>query len=456
MDRRSPPGALRVTMFVLNDMRLDSRVRREACTLAAEGYDVTVYGVLSDATAAGAREAVDGYVIVRVPMLMHPASEADVPRGGAPRSWGFARRAMASAFVATRPLFGGSIHFLANWQLRWRLWARRVMERVEPSDVWHAHDLNTLPLAIDCAERFGGAVVYDSHEVFTEAGATSQLPAPARALLRRLERRWARRAAAVITVNNSLAEVLRESLDTPDITVVHNCATAPADRLSPLRERIEAVDGERVVLYHGSMTIGRGLESLVAAFADSRLAGVHLAFMGYGPLRPRVQALAKASPASGRIHFLPPVPPAEVTTWVAGCDVAVMPIEPTTLNHRLSSPNKLFEAIAAGVPVVGPDFVEFRRIVHGSDRGSLGDLHASHAPSAIATSIHTILALPPEEYAGVRQRCRAAADARWNWGNEGRQLVGVYARLAASSARVELLRRQLPAGAMFAVTPETD
>jgi glycosyltransferase involved in cell wall biosynthesis len=154
--------------------------------------------------------------------------------------------------------------------------------------------------------------------------------------------------------------------------------------------------------------------------------------MGYGPLRPTIGALADASPAADRIHLLPPVPPAELTTWVAGADVAAMPIEPTTLNHRLSSPNKLFEAIAAGVPVVGPDFVEFRRIVTESPLGPLGVLHPDHEPATIATAIHALTSLPPEELAAYRQRCLRASAARWNWGRETETLVSLYAWIAAS------------------------
>lgn len=434
--------ARRVSMFVINDLRLDSRVRREAASLAAAGYDVTVYGVLSDATAAVPAEAVDGYRIVRVPMLVRPAKEhmagTSVASGTTARSGqpprtgsGLSRRALTAAFVATRPMLGGTLHFLANWQLRWRPWSRRVLAQVEPSGVWHAHDLNTLPLALACADRFGGAVVYDSHELFTEAGATSRLPGVVRAILRRLERGWARRAGAVITVNDSIASVLHERLARDDIRVIRNCAEPPASPSSPLRDRIGAAPGERVVLYHGSVTFGRGLEPLIAAFDDRRLDGLRLVIMGYGPMRSTIEALAASSRASARIHVLPPVPPNELTTWVAGADVAAMPIEPTTMNHRLCSPNKLYEAIAAGVPVVGPRFVEFERVVTDGAYGPLGVLHADHRPTTIASAIHALTSLPDAELAAYRERCRRAATSRWSWGREADALLAAYASVAS-------------------------
>ena len=424
----------RVVMFVLNDMRLDSRVHREAGSLGRAGYDVTVYAVMTRATAHLAREVADGFTIVRVPMLTHPAASGGAPAAGGSRRSRSARAMMASTFVVTRPMFGGALHFLANWQLRWSSWARRVAAMVEPADVWHAHDFNALGLATACARRFGGAVVYDSHEIFTEAGANSALPGPLRAAMRNRERSWARRADTVITVNESVADVLRRQLGM-DVSVVRNCSAPPPAGPSPLRERIGATADDHVVMYHGSVTVGRGIERLITSMSDVRLHGVHLVIMGYGPLRPTIQAMALRSPQHNRIHLLPPVPPADVTDWVAGADVAAMPIEPTTLNHRLSSPNKMFEAIAAGVPVVGPNFPEFRRVVLESRFGPLGRLHADHEPSTIATEIHALLSMDAADRAALRARCRAAAEQRLNWDAEAEHLLNAYSRLALAPAR---------------------
>jgi len=420
----------RVTMFVLNDMRLDSRVRREAEALAAAGWSVTVRAVATDATAHEPRTDVDGYTIIRTPMLMAPV----IGRTPGPESAPIRlhRRVLAAVFAATRYAFGGTFHLAANWRWRWRAWGRRVMENVEPSDVWHAHDLPTLPIALACADRFGGAVVYDSHEIFTEAGSTSRLPAAVRYLLRRWERAWARRADLVLTVNASLAEVLGDWFGRDDIAVVHNCAS-PTAAHSPLRAALGVDLDIPLILYHGSVTVGRGLETLIEAMLDPLLAGARLAIMGYGPLRPRLERLAAASSASDRIRFLPPVSPDEVTAWVSGADVAAIAIEPTTLNHRLSSPNKLFEALAAGVPVVGPDFVEFRRIIRPRSGPSLGRLYAHHEARQIAAAIHSILALSPAERSLMRDRCRAAAARRWNWQVESARLRTAYAGLRVAA-----------------------
>jgi glycosyltransferase involved in cell wall biosynthesis len=132
------------------------------------------------------------------------------------------------------------------------------------------------------------------------------------------------------------------------------------------------------------------------------------------------------------VHVLGGVDPAAVVSWVAGADVAVMAIQPSTLNHVLSTPNKLFEAIAAGTPVVASDFPEIRKIVAADGRGSLGELCDPADPRSVAAAIRAIIGLTGAEREALRQRCLAAAHDRWNWETEASALVKLYDDLAGA------------------------
>ena len=121
----------------------------------------------------------------------------------------------------------------------------------------------------------------------------------------------------------------------------------------------------------------------------------------------------------------------DVVDAVAGVDVAVMPIGASTLNHVLSTPNKLFEALAAGVPAVVSDFPEMRRIVLGDPAGPLGGVCDPASPASVAAAIRAVLDQPAAELAAMRARCRQAADSRWNWETEVAHLVDLYASLEA-------------------------
>jgi len=101
------------------------------------------------------------------------------------------------------------------------------------------------------------------------------------------------------------------------------------------------------------------------------------------------------------------------------------------LNSRLSSPNKLFESLAAGVPIVTSDLPVRRRIVLEDPVGPLGAACDAEDPDSIAAAIRSIVDAPPAERDRLRARCRDAAERRWNWETEGTKLVGLYAELAA-------------------------
>jgi glycosyltransferase involved in cell wall biosynthesis len=139
---------------------------------------------------------------------------------------------------------------------------------------------------------------------------------------------------------------------------------------------------------------------------------------------------------AGRVHLLDSVAPDALPDWLRGVDVGVAPIQPSTMNHRNSSPNKVFEAIAAGTPVAGSDFPEFRRVIADPALGPLGALFDPTQPADIARAVRRLLDLGPGERAALRRRCRHAFARRWNWETESRGLVTLYARFAVERARL--------------------
>ena len=109
-----------------------------------------------------------------------------------------------------------------------------------------------------------------------------------------------------------------------------------------------------------------------------------------------------------------------------------MAIQPTNRSYGLSTPNKLFEALAAGVPVAASDFPGFRTIVIDNPEGPLGELFDPTSPASIGAAIRRILELPPAEYEAMAARLAHAALERWNWETESAKLVELYGRLAGA------------------------
>ncbi len=303
----------------------------------------------------------------------------------------------------------------------------RASRLVDPgADLYHGMAYMGIPIASALAARSGAAVVYDARDIYVDAGNVATLPGPVRRLVGRLERRWARAADRVVTVNRPYAEVMAGRWDVPLPLIVMNCSFRyrPAEpRERRFHERLGLDPGTAVVLYQGGFSRERGIEQLVEAIRQ--VPDAVLVLMGYGALQAELERIAADFATAGRVRILPAVPPAELLDWVAAADIVAMPIQPTTLNHRLTTPNKLFEALAAGVPVIASDLPGMAPTVRDSGAGVLVD---PTDPAAIAAAIRDLLA-DPVRRADLARHALAAAHETYNWEAQAAILLAEYGRL---------------------------
>lgn len=424
-DRHQDRARFHVAMALFGDLTYDTRVRKEARTLARDGYHVTVVCLAAE------DEPRDLPREVRV-LVCKPVDERVLPGLVNPF------RASTSGRLASW-IRGGA--WLRAYASNLRAWGRSAARACGPVDFWHAHDFTSLAAVAPAVGR-KVPIVYDSHELFIESGTASRLPIPARMFLRWYEHHLVAAVSAVITVNEDIAEVLRERYQPRRVEVVHNCPdfwSPPSVRPDLLRVSARIPEDAPVVLYHGRLVAGRGIQNLIAALRLPGLGKVHLVLMGFGPSRDTLLELA-GDPQVSRVHVLDPVSPSALLSWVASADVGAMPNPGLTLNDRFSTPNKLFECFAAGVPVVASDVPTMRRIIVDNPGGPLGVVcDPSHAED-IAEALRSVLEAEAANGETLRQRCLAAARTRWNWQLESRRLTTLYDDLANVSASRERSR----------------
>jgi glycogen(starch) synthase len=305
--------------------------------------------------------------------------------------------------------------------------ARASRGIVEAPALYHAMAYMGIPVALSLAGRTGGRVIYDARDIYVDAGNLATLPRPARALIGRLERGWARRADRVVTVNRPYAEVMAARWGVTFPLIVLNCSwrfDPPVPRPRRFHETLGLAPGTRVVLYQGGFSRDRGIEQLIAAIPS--VDDAVLVLLGYGSLQAVLERRAADPALGGRVRILPAVPPGDLLSWVASADVVAMPIQPSTLNHRLTTPNKLFEAMAAGVAVVASDLPGMAGIVRESGAGLLVD---PTDPADIARALVAILDAPPDERAAYGLRALAAAHETYNWERQLDLLLAEYGAL---------------------------
>jgi glycosyltransferase involved in cell wall biosynthesis len=413
----SSPRRLRVAMALYSELDHDSRVLREAASLAAAGHDVTIYC----RSYGGSRDLPFRVV----------ASEPDLSTGAFDATNPFQRTTRQSRLrrVASR----------AGWMARYlrdlRAWGRWAVSSADKVDVWHAHDLPGL-MAVGPPAGSHSKLIYDSHEIFLEAGSAVRMPTVVRRLLGKYERRLVRQVVTMITVNEAYAAVLERRLKPARVVLVRNCPP----RWSPTpesRERIRQAAGisrdSPVVLYHGAFGAHRGIEQLTDSLKEPGMEDVHLILLGFGAVE-RLGVDPDDSAFAGRLHVLEAVPPEELLGWVTGADVDAMALQHSSLNHWLCTPNKLWESLAAGVPVVASDFPVMHKIILADPSGPLGAVCDPVDPSSIASAIRSIIDQSAEEKRVLRQRCLDAAHDRWNWETESARLIELYDSLIPETA----------------------
>lgn len=423
---RRPAGGIRprVAIALYADVTHDGRVQREAVTLSQAGYDVTI-AALGSAGISGA-DLGDG---VRVISWQPTASR--VLKG----TWSPFRPEQTGAGVGAPR--GGRLGWFAGYGRNLRSWGRWAVRSMGQPDVWHAVDLTGL-IALGLAGIGADArLVYDSHELFVESGSIARMPGPARWVLARVERRLAHRAAGVITVNPSIADELSRRYGV-DPVVVMNCPPLSDVRRPGLMRARLALGGRPVLLHHGSLSDGRGIRHTIDAL---RLlpAEVALVLLGDGPLVPWIREQQERPDLAGRLFWHPAVALNELLSWVVDADLGVMLFEPIELNFLYATPNRLFDCIVAGVPVLASDFPEFRRIVKGEGIGEVCDPTDDRV---IAESIGRLLAAP-DQLAAMQTRARSAARIKYNWDTQATALLEVYQQVALTGSGH---RREIPKG----------
>jgi glycosyltransferase involved in cell wall biosynthesis len=412
-------------MALYGDLTFDSRVQREATSLAAAGYRVVIACLEASDAAVAALAPVE---VVRI----QPSRAGVLPTGDGPfLLTAPARSGRLGRILAPLRRVADRLRWLAGYRATLLDWGRRAVVAVGPVDRWHLHDLTGL-VAVDPAIPRDLPRVYDAHELFTDTGSAARLPRVGRSLIIRRERRLAARCATVVTVNPGLAAVLSRRLRLEHVIVVRNCLphsdVAAGTRPRLLHERLGIPPDAPVILFHGNLAGNRGIERVVGLLEAGRLGDAHFVCLGNGELTTWLRVRAGEPAAAGRLHVLPAVPPAELPALVASADAGAILMQPTELNLRLSTPNKLWECLAVGTPVVASDFREMRRVVADDPDGPLGALCDPQDDDAIAAAFVSLLG-DPADRAATRNRCLKAAGERWNWETEAARLVAAHRAL---------------------------
>ena len=292
------------------------------------------------------------------------------------------------------------------------------------ASLYHFHDPELL--GVGALLRLAGRpVVYDAHEDLPRDLLTKEwLPRPLRGLMARCAEAVEAAAARLLSGVVAATPVIARRFPARKVTVVNNFP--PLDEISP---ELGAPYARRdpVVLYTGDLAEIRGASELVETIdlVPERL-GARLLLLGRFT-SPTLRARLEGHPGWRRVDFRGWAGWDEVQRALGTARVGIILYRPEP-NYVTAQPRKLFEYIAAGLPVVASDFPYWRRIVEEPGLGLCVD---PRDPAAAAEAVAWLLEHPGEaEEMGLRGHREARE--RYGWSVEAEELLGLYGRLLAA------------------------
>jgi hypothetical protein len=315
-----------------------------------------------------------------------------------------------------RPKVGGSLLSKVRGTLGWYVAAWQEL-RGQRIDCVNCHSLPVLPLCIALKWRHRALLVYDTHELETETTGSIGVRKP---IMKLLERACICFVDATFVVGDRIGRWYHEAYKIDPVVIKNMPQRVPVGtKPSDLRARCGIPREAIVFIYVGIVAPGRGIEGTMELFVACPQ--FHVVFMGDGPLSKEVVRAHERYP---NIHYVPAVAPAEVAAVARGADVGIWLQKITCLSYAYACPNKFFEYVQAGLPVmVQDDAVELRELIEAHGLG----WSVPQDPSAILGRLGSI------DRRAIEQARRAVLciQPEMHWDFERTKLVDAYRAIMA-------------------------
>ena len=312
-------------------------------------------------------------------------------------------------------LFEKGVLFYAFFQLRLFLYLL-----FHKQDLLVSNDLDTLWPNSIISRWKKIPLVYDSHEIFTEVPELVARPSKQN-IWRKLEAKLFPKLRYVFTVNDSIATWFEKRYGIRPLVVRNMPRFSKPYEHVMTREQLNLPSQGKIVLLQGAgINIDRGAEELVDAM---RLVGnVTLVIVGSGDVIPLLKKRVRERQLESRVIFTGKVPHEKLRAYTAIADLGVTLDKPTNINYKFSLPNKIFDYIHAGVPVLASELPEVAAIVRNY---KVGIVIPSVTPEAVANGIHEAFA-STEYHTWKANALKAASSLCWE--SEEEVLKSVYSQ----------------------------
>jgi len=291
-----------------------------------------------------------------------------------------------------------------------------------PAELLVSNDLDTLLPNFLVHKLKQIPIVYDSHEYFT---ATPELVARPKVqrIWKWIEKSIVPKLKNCITVNASIANMFEQEYHVP-FKIVRNIPRQSKNAQTTSRASLGLPEDKKIVLLQGSgINVQRGAEEAVEAM--QYLDDVLLLIVGGGDVLPALKNRVQELSLQKKVMFVSRQTPENLAGYTANADIGLTIDKDTNINYRFSLPNKLFDYIYAGIPVLATPLVELKNIIQHYE---IGEFIENHKPEHIAETIKKMLR--DENQLSIYKANTLKAAAELNWDIEKKTLIEIFALYA--------------------------
>lgn len=305
----------------------------------------------------------------------------------------------------TGPLF----YFFLNLRLLFFLLFRKA-------SLIYANDLDTLPACFSAyLLKPKAKIIYDTHELFTEVSELKNSSLKRRIWLT-IEKWIFPKLKTVITVNESIADIYSEKYKVP-VHVVRNIPPLYERSINASKTSLHLKEDDFVLIIQGSgLNQDRGIEESILAMKHTE--NCKLLIVGDGDILPKAKELVETNHLSSSVIFISRRPYQELMKITQTADLGLLMDKAVNMNHELALPNKLFDYMHAGTPILSNRLKEIEKFI---SKHNIGIIHDEITPTEIAKKIMS-LKNNPELLKNLSNNCLQAAKKE-NWDIEKIKLI---------------------------------
>jgi len=370
-----------VASVVLNNFVWDNRVLKENVTLKKAGFNPKVFCLYEHGLEE--EESVEGVEVKRIRIKDH--------------NWA------KSIFISGLKYFS---------------FVYKAYKLTKSYDIIHCNDLETLPVGY-FVKLFNkkAKIVYDAHEFEIYRSSHSH---PSRLWLNRKIEKWLINSAdVVITTSDSYADGYVKLYNISRPQLIYNCPFLEySDDLeyNIFREKYNLRDDQKIFIYQGGLTFGRGIEVILEAFSTMKTDKNVVIFMGYGTYESKIE---EVSQKTNNVFLHPAVEMKEMDKYSKSADWGLLTIEPISISYNLSVPNKLFEYAMAEIPILAFPTLEIKNIIHRNQIGIVAD---DFTTEALTRAVELTANIDTDSFSASLKKMKLV----FNWETQEEKLVNIY------------------------------